>query len=84
MFRHSGSWEQFIGTEGITNNAESRGGYFTDEGTVALAQHNPSSGPSSASWSGNYTGIQRANYLLENIDKSPISEAEKSESGKVR
>lgn len=78
MFRHSGSWEQFIGTEGITNNAESRGGYFTDEGTVALAQHNPSSGPSSASWSGNYTGIQRANYLLENIDKSPISEAEKS------
>ncbi|MGP1421402.1 MAG: RagB/SusD family nutrient uptake outer membrane protein [Tannerella sp.] len=43
-------------------------GFRPTDGNIALAQ----------TWAGNYTLIKAANYVLENIDETPISEEEKN------
>ncbi|MEN8249102.1 MAG: RagB/SusD family nutrient uptake outer membrane protein [Bacteroidota bacterium] len=55
--------------DGMTNNSFERG--MSNFGLVARLSHNPTSGPQSTIWNTAYKGVQRSNYLINNVDKIP-------------
>lgn len=63
--------------DAVTNNAYARSN-IPQHVLLASNQHSPVNGPQGPVWNAAYRGIQRANFVLKNIDRSPASEAIKT------
>jgi len=63
--------------DGLTNNAFARSN-IPGFSAMASNQHSPTTGPQSDIWTPAYRGIQRVNFILQNIDRSPVNQATKA------